>query len=78
MEYDYVRFEQLIQNLLEDMYYDPDDLTIGEDISHIPEVKIIFDGYGDWKMRMKMVNIVTPKVVTPIWNRMQSFYTKTL
>jgi len=47
MEYDYVRFEELLQNLLEDMYYDPDDLNIGEDISHIPEVKIIFDGYGD-------------------------------
>jgi hypothetical protein len=29
------------------MWRDPDCLEIGEDISDIPEVKIIFDGHGD-------------------------------
>ena len=29
------------------MWRDVDDLRIGENISDIPEVKIIFDGYGD-------------------------------
>jgi hypothetical protein len=29
------------------MWRDPDALEIGENISDIPEVKIIFDGYGD-------------------------------
>ena len=29
------------------MWRDPDEPTIGENISDIPEIKIIFDGYGD-------------------------------
>jgi hypothetical protein len=33
--------------LLVSSWREPDELEIGEDISDIPEVKIIFDGYGD-------------------------------
>jgi len=33
--------------MLEGSHRDPDDLEIGRDISDLPEVKIIFDGYGD-------------------------------
>ena len=45
-EYDYERFEELIKNHLDVMWRNPDDLEIGEDISDLLEVKIIFDGYG--------------------------------
>jgi hypothetical protein len=47
MEYDYARYEEILIEMLEQSYRDPDDLEIGVDISHLPEVKIIFDGYGD-------------------------------
>ena len=47
MEYDYARYEELITLLMEASWRDPDDLEIGRDISDHPEVKIIFDGYGD-------------------------------
>jgi hypothetical protein len=46
-DYDYGAFERCMIHLLESMWRDPEDLNIGEDISDIPEVKIIFDGYGD-------------------------------
>ena len=45
-EYDYERFEELIQNHLDVMWRYSDELEIGEDISDLREVKIIFDGYG--------------------------------
>lgn len=45
-EYNYERFEELLKHHLETMWRDPDELEIGENISNIPEVKIIFDGYG--------------------------------
>ena len=47
MEYDYSRYEELVTMLLEASWRDPEDLEIGRDISDQPEVKIIFDGYGD-------------------------------
>lgn len=49
MEYevDYARYDLILQKLLDSMWRDPDELTIGEDISDIPEVKITFEGYGD-------------------------------
>jgi hypothetical protein len=48
MEYDYARYEELLRHHLNAMYHDSDEGSdIGEDISSIPEVKIIFDGYGD-------------------------------
>ena len=47
MDYDYRLFENIIITFMEDSLRDPDDLEIGHDISDIPEVKIIFDGYGD-------------------------------
>ena len=47
MEYDYSRYEELITMLMEASWRDPEDLEIGRDISDQPEVKIIFDGYGD-------------------------------
>ena len=46
-DYDYKKYNQVIMALLEGAWRDPDDLEIGRDISDIPEVKIIFDGYGD-------------------------------
>lgn len=46
-EYDYKRFEDIITCLLTGSWREPDELEIGENISDIPEVKIIFDGYGD-------------------------------
>ena len=46
-EYDYERYQGLIQQHLDVMWRNPDDLEIGEDISDIPAIKIIFDGYGD-------------------------------
>jgi hypothetical protein len=46
-EYDYKRFDDIIISLLVSSWREPDELEIGEDISDIPEVKIIFDGYGD-------------------------------
>jgi len=45
--YDYKKFDEIIEKLLRDSLRDPDYLEIGEDISDIPEIKIIFDGYGD-------------------------------
>ena len=47
MEYDYARYEKILVAMLEGSHRDPDDLEIGRDISDLPEVKIIFDGYGD-------------------------------
>ena len=46
-EFDYDLYEEVIQSLLDVMWRDEDNLEIGEDISDIPSVKIIFDGYGD-------------------------------
>ena len=46
-EYDYRRFDELIQEHLDSMWRNPDDLEIGEDISDCAEIKIIFDGHGD-------------------------------
>ena len=47
MGYDYSRYEKLVTMLMEASWRDPEDLEIGRDISDQPEVKIIFDGYGD-------------------------------
>ena len=47
MDYDYQRFEQITRMLMEASWYDPDELEIGVDISDQPEIKIMFDGYGD-------------------------------
>ena len=47
MEYDYARYDEILTKMLEGSHRDPDDLEIGRDISDLPEVKIIFDGYGD-------------------------------
>ena len=46
-DYDYTRYQDILYEMLNAMHRDPDDLEIGRDISDIPEVKIIFDGYGD-------------------------------
>lgn len=47
MDYDYGLYNSIIISLMEGSWRDPEDLEIGRDISDIPEVKIIFDGYGD-------------------------------
>jgi len=46
-EYDYKRFDDIIISMLEPAKGNVDELEIGENISTLPEVKIIFDGYGD-------------------------------
>ena len=47
-EYDYQRFDELLQYHLDAMYHDSDEGSdIGENVSSIEEIKIIFDGYGD-------------------------------
>lgn len=46
MSFDNERFEELIIKHLRAMWRDPDELVIGENISDLPEIKIIFDGYG--------------------------------
>jgi hypothetical protein len=46
-DYDYNRYEKILQKLLDYMIRDPEYLTIGENISDVSDVKIMFDGYGD-------------------------------
>ena len=46
-EHDYKRFDDIIVSLLTTSWREPEDLQIGENISDISEIKIIFDGYGD-------------------------------
>ena len=46
-ELDYDLYYRVIQLLIDTMWRDQEDLEIGRDISDIPAVKIIFDGYGD-------------------------------
>jgi hypothetical protein len=45
--YDHQKIDKVLQYLVDSRWYDPDNLEIGENISDCPEVKIIFDGYGD-------------------------------
>jgi len=48
MDYDYEKYCEILTNFLSDsMLEDQDDLVIGENISTAPEIKIIFDGFGD-------------------------------
>jgi hypothetical protein len=46
-EFNYEKFEEMLQRHLDEMWRDPDSLEIGENISNISEIKIIFDGYAD-------------------------------
>jgi hypothetical protein len=45
-DYNYEDYERCLMHLLSTMWRDPDCLEIGENISDVSEVKIIFDGYG--------------------------------
>ena len=47
MSYDYARYEELLLEHLNVMWRDEEELEIGENISDLPQVKIIFDGHGD-------------------------------
>ena len=47
MEYDYNLFSTYVINLLKKNYPTTDVRQIGENISTLPNVKIIFDGYGN-------------------------------
>ncbi len=47
MDYDYERYCEIVQAFMEAAWIDRDELVRGEDISDIPEVKIMFEGYGD-------------------------------
>jgi len=44
---DYLKYDEMLQRHLDCMWRDSECLEIGENISDIPEIKIIFDGYGD-------------------------------
>lgn len=46
-EIDYNRYDEILERFLTDAHPEPDDLYIGENISTVPEIKIIFDGFGD-------------------------------
>ena len=46
-DYDHEKYTEVIQKFLDVMWRDPEELVIGENISDIPEIKIIFDGHGD-------------------------------
>ena len=46
MEIDYTRYYEIMEKFVDVMWRDADDLEIGHNISDIPEIKIIFDGYG--------------------------------
>jgi hypothetical protein len=39
--------DEMLEYFLEDARTGADDFTVGEDISPIPELKIIFDGFGE-------------------------------
>lgn len=45
-DYNYKDFERCMMHLVLSIWRDPDNLEIGENISDLSEVKIIFDGYG--------------------------------
>jgi hypothetical protein len=45
-DYNYEDYERCLMHLLSTMWRDPDCLEIGENISDVSKVKIIFDGYG--------------------------------
>jgi hypothetical protein len=47
MEYDYERYCEIQQAFMEAAWIDRHDLVIGENVSDMPEIKIIFDGHGD-------------------------------
>jgi hypothetical protein len=47
MDYDYVKYDEMLRRHLDEMWRDEEALEIGENISDIPEIKIIFDGYAD-------------------------------
>lgn len=46
-DYDYYRYEMILTKFLESMWRDDENLERGEDISDIPEVKIMFESYAD-------------------------------
>ena len=47
MDYDYVKYDEMLHRHLDEMWRDEEALEIGENISNISEIKIIFDGYAD-------------------------------
>lgn len=48
-DYDFERFETIIENIIRkrcEVSDYPEDLEVGENISDLPEIKVIFDGFG--------------------------------
>lgn len=45
--YDYEKIDKVLKYLVDTMWYDAENLEVGENISDYTEIKIIFDGYGD-------------------------------
>jgi hypothetical protein len=56
MEYDYSSYAIIVKTILEHRVYDPDNLEIGVDISPLPGIKIVFDGYGQNTETLEMDN----------------------
>jgi hypothetical protein len=46
MDYDYSSYAIIVKTILEHRVYDPDNLEMGVNISPLPGLKIVFDGYG--------------------------------
>lgn len=46
MSYDFEKYENVLEHMVRVIWRDPENLEIGVDISDLPEIKIIFDGYG--------------------------------
>lgn len=44
---DYKLYDEMLQRHLDEMWRDAGHMDIGEDVSNICEIKIIFDGYAD-------------------------------
>lgn len=57
-DYDYERYHMILEKFLDAMWRDPDALERGEDISDIPEVKIMFESYADKEVEDEEGNYV--------------------
>lgn len=44
---DYELYDGFLTRLMAESHPEPEDLEIGDNISAIPEIKVIFDGFGD-------------------------------
>ena len=57
-DYDYNRYESILLKLLDSMWRDEDNLSRGENISDIPEIKIMFESYADKELEDEEGNYI--------------------